>query len=66
MPGALARVHIEENKTMVVKKAFIVKKSPPEGAQLSLFPSVLVYLLHSNTLHTIFESQILEVLSLPW
>ena len=65
-PGALARVHVKQGSDMTIKRAFIVKtKETIKDNQLQLFPLVLVYIIHSNTMQHIYESQVLEILSLP-
>ncbi len=63
--GSLARVHIVEDSKMVIKKAFIIGPAEPDGLQLQLFPLILVYIIHSNVVKCIFESQVLEILSAP-
>jgi hypothetical protein len=64
--GALARVHVLQEKTLVVENAFIIeKKEIANDNQLQLFPLVLVYLLRSNAIQYIYESQVLEILSIP-
>ena len=64
--GALVRARIREGGSMTIKKAFVVVADITEQEkQLDLFPRTLIYLLHSNALLYVYESQILEVLSFP-
>ena len=64
--GALVRARIKEGESMTIKKAFVVVSDITEHEkQLDLFPRTLIYLLHSNALLYVYESQILEILSLP-
>lgn len=60
------RARIKEGESMTIKKAFVVASDITEHEkQLDLFPRTLIYLLHSNALLYVYESQILEILSLP-
>lgn len=60
------RARIKEGESMTIKKAFVVITDIAEQErQLDLFPRTLIYLLHSNALLYVYESQILEILSLP-